>query len=273
LNQYVHSIEMSANGALWEEFEQIKWINKGIQRGESEFGQQRPIKVHLIHPPLPLPLDPDLFFNKISARDLINMGYQDAKTYLSEIPEAGVPLTEVLTSTPAIGSYLGFRLQFSGELAWKEKVNRVSMFVFLRYADLEGNGRMDVFSSLFIGDLNQEYSGFQTRFRQIPSESGGSIYEIEASMMIENSAYLLVGRFKGNSPWHWMLGIDFRELELVLYPKGDTDPDIAMEGTLFQSFASRIKGFWRALAKKKDGASGGIGFKVKMIKKMLYNAV
>ncbi|WP_162339717.1 patatin-like phospholipase family protein [Cyclobacterium salsum] len=273
LNQYVHSIEMSANGALWEEFEQIKWINKGIQRGESEFGQQRPIEVHLIHPSLPLPLDPDLFFNKITSRDLINMGYQDAKKYLSDIPEAGAQLNEGLTSTPAIGNYLGFRLQFSGELAWKEKVDRVSMDVFLRYADLGGEGRMDVFTSLFIGDLDQEYSGFQTRFRRIPSESGFSIYEIETSMMIENRVYLVVGRFNGNSPWHWMLGMDFKELELVLYPKGGADPEIAMEGTLFQSFSSRIKGFWRALAKKSDGASGGMGFKVKMIKKMLYNEV
>ncbi len=273
LNQYVHSIEMSANGALWEEFEQIKWINKGIQRGESEFGQQRPIKVHLIHPPLPLPLDPDLFFHKITSRDLINMGYQDAKKYLSDIPEAGAQLNEGLTSTPAIGNYLGFRLQFSGELAWKEQVDRVSMYVFLRYADLPENGRMDVFTSLFIAHLDREYSGFETRVRRKTNASGLSIYEIETSMMIENRVYLVVARFRANSPWHWMLGMDLKELELVLYLKGDADPEIAMEGTLFQSFSSRIKGFWRALAKKSDGAGGGMGFKFKMLKKILYNEV
>lgn len=273
LNQYVHSIEMSANGALWEEFEQIKWINKGIERGESEFGQQQAVKVHLIHPPLPLPLDPDLFFKKITSRDLMNMGYQDAKKYLSDIPENGALLNDTLTSTPGIGDHMGFRLQFSGNLTWKENVSQVSVYVFLRYADLEENGQTAVFTSLFLEHLNQEYSGYQGRFQRKKDESGLAVYEIETSMIIENRVYLLVARFNGNSPWHWMLGMDFKELELVLYPKLDADPEIVMEGTLLQSFSSRMKGFWWALAKKRNGGKGGIGFKLKMIKKMLYNEV
>lgn len=273
LNQYVHSIEMSANGALWEEFEQIKGINKAIGRNESEFGQQQAIKVHLIRPPLPLPLDPDLFFNKITCRDLINMGYEDGKKYLSAIPENGALLDESLTSTPGVGHQLGFRLHFSGEITWKESVSPVSMFVFLRYTDLEEKAHIDVFTSLFLGHFNKEYSGYQSRFRQKKNKSGSSIYEIETTMIIEKRVYCLVVRFNAHSQWHWMLGMDFKELELVLYPKLEADPEIAMEGTLFQSFTSRMKGFWWALAKKKGGGRGGIGFKLKMFKKIFYNEV
>ncbi|HEX7553954.1 MAG TPA: patatin-like phospholipase family protein, partial [Geothrix sp.] len=41
--QYVHMIEMSANGALFEELDRIRDLNERIQRGGSPFGQRRPI--------------------------------------------------------------------------------------------------------------------------------------------------------------------------------------------------------------------------------------
>ena len=73
-NQYVHMIEISANGGL---FAEIDWLyqtnrerqNKGLQ----------PIKLHIIKPEYPLPLDPDFFLGKITADTLINMGYADTK--------------------------------------------------------------------------------------------------------------------------------------------------------------------------------------------------
>lgn len=80
--QYVHMIEMSANGCLFEEFDRIIDLNERIVHGDSPYGQQKPIILHVIKPEYPLPLDPDYYFNRIDAASLIDMGYADAKRHL-----------------------------------------------------------------------------------------------------------------------------------------------------------------------------------------------
>jgi hypothetical protein len=91
-NQYVHMIEMSANGSLIDEFDRINEINERIKQGETPYGHTRPIKLHLIKPHAPLPLDPDLYLKRITTAGLIDMGYADAKQYLRELPADGLPL-------------------------------------------------------------------------------------------------------------------------------------------------------------------------------------
>lgn len=70
-NQYVHMIEMSANGGLFEELAHLR----------SELGDALP-KLHVIKPEYPLPLDPDFYLGRIDASALIATGYRDAKRYL-----------------------------------------------------------------------------------------------------------------------------------------------------------------------------------------------
>jgi predicted acylesterase/phospholipase RssA len=96
-NQYVHMIELSANGGLFEEFEHISEINKGIAAGYSPYGQTSPIKLHIIKPRFPLPLDPDLYLGKIDTATLISMGYSDARAYLANINNDGLPFSPWVT--------------------------------------------------------------------------------------------------------------------------------------------------------------------------------
>ncbi|SEI86310.1 Predicted acylesterase/phospholipase RssA, contains patatin domain [Cyclobacterium xiamenense] len=271
LRQYVHSIEMSANGGLWEEFEQIKWINKGILRGESEFGQRKPIQVFVIRPQLPLPLDPDLFFNRITTRDLMAMGYSDATEYLSAIPKSGTPLDERSTATRNLGDCLAISLHYSGELPWKDEISQVRYRVFLRYTEWEGKGNTEVYSSLYLGHLDQEFPGTAGHFSI--KDSQGIVAEIASNFLIDGRTYHLLARFEVKSPWHWLAGMEFKALELVLYPKMEADPEIVMEGSLYQSFGARLRSFWKALAITNEGSRGGIGFKLKQIKKMMYDEV
>ena len=70
-NQYVHMIEMSADGGLNEEFAHLR----------AELGSELPT-LHVIKPEYPLPLDPDFYLGRIDANALIAMGYRDAKRYL-----------------------------------------------------------------------------------------------------------------------------------------------------------------------------------------------
>jgi predicted acylesterase/phospholipase RssA len=96
-NQYVHMIEMSANGALFEEFAQIRALNDRIARGEVVDGRTRPIVLHVIKPEYPLPLDPDFYFGRISSGALIDDGYLAATRYLSSRSTEGVPWTPAAT--------------------------------------------------------------------------------------------------------------------------------------------------------------------------------
>lgn len=112
-HQFVHMIEMSANGALFEEFERIREINERIEGGEAVYGHDRPIRLHLIKPEYPLPLDPDYFFGRITAATLIDMGHSDASRYLETIDPAGVPFEP--EATKMIDATLG--LTFSETMA------------------------------------------------------------------------------------------------------------------------------------------------------------
>ena len=71
-NQYVHMIEMSADGGLNEELAHLR----------AELGSSLPA-LHVIKPEYPLPLDPDFYLGRIDANALIAMGYRDAKRYLA----------------------------------------------------------------------------------------------------------------------------------------------------------------------------------------------
>ncbi len=96
-NQYVHMIEISANGNLFEEFTLINEINARIREGETVYGHTRPIRLHLIKPEYPLPLDPDFYLGHIDAATLIDMGYADAKRYLRGMQSDGLPFQPEVT--------------------------------------------------------------------------------------------------------------------------------------------------------------------------------
>jgi predicted acylesterase/phospholipase RssA len=76
--QYVHMIEMAANGSLLRDLESVadRW-------------PQRPVRLHVIKPEHPIPLDPAYYFGQIDAATLIGLGYQDACRYL----DAPAPLS------------------------------------------------------------------------------------------------------------------------------------------------------------------------------------
>lgn len=90
--QYVHMIEMSANGALLETFAFIEALNERIKRGDSPYGQTQPIRLHVIKPANPLPLDPDFYLGCINGAELVNIGYQNAWRYLADRSSEGVGL-------------------------------------------------------------------------------------------------------------------------------------------------------------------------------------
>lgn len=117
-NQYVHMIEQSANGVLFEEFDRVRDLNDEIRGGRSRYGQRRAVVAHVIRPRYPLPLDPDFYLGRIDAATLIAMGYRDARAYLAAIDrEEGVQLTPAATRMEQPGRGVAWRERQAGRLA------------------------------------------------------------------------------------------------------------------------------------------------------------
>lgn len=111
-NQYVHMIEMSALGALHWELAAIADINRRIAAGETVAGHDRPVVVHIVKPPVPLPLDPDFFRGRIDAATLIDMGYRDARRALRSGQPAALAPSATAMREPGVG--VGFRETMAG---------------------------------------------------------------------------------------------------------------------------------------------------------------
>jgi predicted acylesterase/phospholipase RssA len=98
--QYVHMIELAANGALQEELALVR---------------ERGVRLHVIRPRVPLPLDPDFFLGRIDAATLIAMGYRDAATYLDAPHAEGVAADATATRMTDPVPGVGFREHLSGD--------------------------------------------------------------------------------------------------------------------------------------------------------------
>lgn len=110
-NQYVHMIEMSANGNLFYQLDRIRELNE--QR-------PHPIVVHMICPKDPIPLDPDFFLGRVTAAELIEMGYSDARRYIADLNGQGIQLNYNATAMNEGRPGLSFRETMSGWFSFGE---------------------------------------------------------------------------------------------------------------------------------------------------------
>lgn len=107
--QYVHMIEMSANGSLLIELERVRVLN-------SERAAASPIRLHVVHPRSPLPLDPDLMLGRIDTATLVAMGHRDACDYLAVRRPEGVGLGPAATRMEDPRPGVGFRETLAGDI-------------------------------------------------------------------------------------------------------------------------------------------------------------
>lgn len=150
LNSYVQMLEMSANAALHKELEQINEINNRITQGEVVYGHNQPIKLHLIKPATPLPLDPDLYTGHVTHQQLVDMGSLDADFYLTHKTQEGVPFEPHITvmteatlgiqfkETMAGGFCLGTDEPKQGNHMGKQKGIELAMHAQVDIDDMEG---------------------------------------------------------------------------------------------------------------------------------------
>ncbi|MEC5384248.1 patatin-like phospholipase family protein [Uliginosibacterium sp. H3] len=113
-NQYVHMIELSAAGKLNEEMALVNELNERIARGDSPYGQKQQIRLHVVKPEKPLPLDPDFYLGRIDSATLVDRGYADAMRYLRTRKPEGMPLTPEATQMQDAGTGIAFRETMAG---------------------------------------------------------------------------------------------------------------------------------------------------------------
>ena len=217
--QYVHMIELSANGGLLEEFNRILEINKRIQNGDSPYGQKRPIVLHVIKPPFPIPLDPDLYFGRINGQELVSMGYQHAQSYLSNRQVQGLEFNWRATSMSEPGTTIVFRQILTAKTNLYQKKLQIKMRAEayqLNSADID-NQTISLFAEFSLEDFaaNIPATAGVMKLRGMAEEDSGFEMQFNTQEPVR-----IIGKISSLSLWKMFLGLRVR-VHVCLY-KGDT---------------------------------------------------
>ncbi|MDP2113137.1 MAG: patatin-like phospholipase family protein, partial [Bacteroidota bacterium] len=178
-NQYVHMIEISANGGLLLELEQIEKLNSEKPSAEKTI-------LHVIKPEFPLPLDPDLMFNKINADELINLGYADAKSYLQQKSEQGVEPDYRASLMNEPGAVLVFRSLFSGKIDWEQKSTHFSLNLNFNFRSVNNELVLRAFASVSFDASSNRISTYNNK---VTINQSGKILLFDCDFIFENEIF------------------------------------------------------------------------------------
>lgn len=271
LNQYVHMIEMSANGALLDEYRQISEINAAVSEGKNKYGQKKPIRLFVIKPEYPLPLDPDLFFNKIDTRALINMGYADAKRCLAVQPADGVAMDTQTTKMKEPGDRLNFRGTFAGKLLLNGEITSVRYYTYFCFRQADGDS-LQLFSSIYIEALGKEIPLFDHKLK-VTVHKDHTQLESTSFFLHDGKVYETHAAWKLFSPIDFLLGLEFKRMSLHVFENNDGGAQNIMKGTLRQSIRDRLYGCYHTNVRTYDGGAGGIKKRYSMISKLITHGI
>lgn len=268
LNQYVHMIEMSANGALLEEYKQIQNANDAIPKNESAHEQQKPVKLFVIKPEFPVPLDTDLFINKIDSRSLINMGYADARRCLSSMSQAGIEMNQEATKMRDPGTRLNFRGTFEGKASWQGTATSISLHTYFSFQQLADDYIMDLYSSIHVAAWHREISLYDHRVRTTKHKQY-TLLEADAKLYREGKVYDVNIAWKLFSPIDFLIGLEFKQATITI----SLDDAEIMKGSLYQSMPNRLRGCYTTNVRTESGGVGGIKKRYSMISKLITHGI
>jgi hypothetical protein len=226
-NQYVHMIEMSADGGLLLELEQVAKLN-------SE-NDGRKIILHVIKPEFPLPLDPDLMFNKINVDELINRGYADAKSYLLNRSEKGVTPDYKASLMNEPGISFNFRSQFEGKLLWNLKPALFSLNVNFGFRLVHNDLVLRAYASISFGNSLYRISTFNNSVTVDHSER---VLIYESDFFHEGEIFHLQCKLAMISQYDLLLGMEFKKATCMITNEKSEKPILFV---LKQKAWSRIK--------------------------------
>ena len=232
-NQYVHMIEMSANGGLSLEFDYINELNKRIINGDSPYGQTKPVELHVIKPEYPLPLDPDLYFNKINTATLIDLGYADAKQYLKNI--SPVPFSPSVTKMKDQGIVVCLRRTMQGVLTSSFKGNLLiclSLTVQNLGQFISGNGKGLQIAAHIQGSEAGIISSAYYTHAEVIKVKGKKNIKFCCRFTSDKGNYFLISEISIYGKWHSLYKGIFRKMKVRFY-KGNDEKGLFLEESTF----------------------------------------
>ncbi len=251
LNFYVQMLEMSANGALGKEIMQIAEINQRIQNGETVYGHSRQIKLHLIKPAHPLPLDSALYTGQITHAQLIEMGRNNAKDYFADQPSQGVSLNpsilQMTTQSPGIffnetmsgGFALGTNDPETGKKAGNRAATELTIRVDVNIDDIDQFIEQVDHPGQLTGYVDFAPLGMNMRAQQgvfnlfSPTDNPEMKYMIyELAFEHQNQSYYLAGRKEVRDDPLFDLWDDTTTLYTRLYQGRDKTGEVIGAGIL-----------------------------------------
>ena len=227
-NQYVHMIEISANGGLLLELELIEKLNTEKDAAEKTI-------LHVIKPEFPLPLDPDLMFNKINADELINRGYADAKSYLQHKSEQGVAPDYRASLMNEPGAVLIFRSLFSGKIEWRQQPTTFSLNLNFNFRSITNELVLRAFAS--VSFRNSEYR-ISTYNNLVSINRAERTLTFDCDFVSDDEILHLQCQLDLISPYDLLLGLEFKKARCTITSKNLTKP---ISTILKQSAWNRIK--------------------------------
>jgi predicted acylesterase/phospholipase RssA len=255
-NQYVHMIEISANGGL---FVEIDWLYR-TNRERQNKGLQ-PIKLHIIKPEYPLPLNPDFFLGKITADTLINMGYADTKEYLKDKITFSFPDISKATTMKSPGITVHFAQQFQG----KATLNNNEHFLIIQLAffirEISNSYILQQFSSVVI-DEKSIISGY---FNKVTAQEKGSIKSF-LTFNFNNLSYKVQLKIYIHSLTDFLIGLDAKKARVIISEQEKED----VVYIFYQKALNRLKNTMHLNVKEESNWFNRIRSK-KRILKVLFN--
>jgi predicted acylesterase/phospholipase RssA len=204
-NQYVHMIEISANGGLLLELEQLEMLNS---KKENE-----KIILHVIKPEFPLPLDSDLMFYKINVDELINRGYADAKYYLQNKSINGVNPDYKASLMKEPGISFNFRSQFSGIINWNLKPANFSLNINFNFRLIDNDLVLRAYGSLSFDNSIYRISTYNNKVT-INHQENILIYE--SSFLFEDDVFYLQCKLDLISQYDLLIGMEFKKAHCTI---------------------------------------------------------
>ncbi|MDH5729783.1 MAG: patatin-like phospholipase family protein [Gammaproteobacteria bacterium] len=206
-NQYVHMIEIAANGGLLEEYDRIEELNQRILKGDSPFGQTKPITLHVIKPEFPLPLDPDFFIGRIDAHELIAMGYRNTTDYLQNKDSQGVSFDWQACAMKEPGANLVCRHRI--QIISQNQALSIHLRLRMNLSQMQNNSlsqsqlSIPVFAQVTIADrvVNQPCAEGKLLL------SHGKPGRIELAMLVDKAAYKITIEYSKKS---WISRLFFK---------------------------------------------------------------
>jgi|GEM_PF-1724624 len=210
-NQYVHMIEISANGGLFAEIDWLRTVNEDrLSKG------LKPVGLRIIKPEYALPLDPDFLFNKINADTLINMGYADTRKYLA-VDSKFTDNQSVSDSTAmkTTDASLHFRQQFKGKLVIGGALNAVTICFSFFIHEIDSQYTFQLYTSISIAGSDL-ISGYENA---IHVDSNGRI-NAGFRFVYDSVDYDASLKIQFNSVPNILIGIDNKIAKVSITPAG-----------------------------------------------------